>query len=136
MIRAKQFRNTLHNISKKRQAEIESGTWKPKPRKPLRKASKKSASLWSQARKECLGRDNYRCVLCKSNTLLHCHHFQFTRTQRPDLKYTLDNLCILCDYCHNKAHNTKDSYREYKEKIFAALHREGTKIRDLERISE
>jgi 5-methylcytosine-specific restriction endonuclease McrA len=116
MIRAKQFGNTLHNVSKKRLAEIEAGTWKPKPRKPLRKASKKSASLWSQARKECFDRFGHKCFLCGATGEIHVHHWQFTRQQRPDLKYDKNNLICLCGHCHNHTGADKRFY-ELKDLI-------------------
>lgn len=98
-------------------AEIVSGQWKPKPAKPIRAASKKSASLWTQARKECLNRYDHKCFLCgRSDLPLHVHHWQYTRQQRPDLKYDQDNLVPLCSVHHN--HNGADEkFYELKSRI-------------------
>ena len=133
MQRVKQFGSSLHNISKKRQAEMASGTWKPKPRKALAQMSKKTASEWNKARNACFAIYGRRCFLCgQQYGELHCHHWQAKRTQRPDLKYCVDNLCVLCVHCHNKAHETKESYDEYKKKILAKIIQTGIRVRILE----
>lgn len=100
MLRTKQWNSSLHNISKKRQAEMASGAWKPKPKTTIRKISKKASSLWAKARRECL--ETYSCCfLCGATGTMHIHHWQYTRQQRPDLKYDQSNLVALCPRCHN-----------------------------------
>ena len=109
--RKKLWNCSLHNVSKKRLAEIMSGQWKPKPAKPIRPVSKKSASLWTQARKECLNRYGRKCFLCgRSDLPLHIHHWEYTRQQRPDLKYDQSNLVPLCAKCHNHCGNDHKFY--------------------------
>lgn len=107
--RRKSFNSSLHNISKKRLAEMQAGTYKPK-RSAIARTSKKSASLWAKARRECLELYGYRCFLCGATGELHCHHWMWTRTQRPDLKYDQNNLCILCSRCHNHTGADKRFY--------------------------
>lgn len=108
--RKKQFNSSLHNVSKKRLAEIQSGTYKPKKAYKIAKVSKKSASQWTKARRECLKLYDNKCFLCGATGELHCHHWRYTRTQRPDLKYDQDNLCILCSLCHNHTGADKRFY--------------------------
>ena len=122
MKRVKQFGSSLHNISKKRLAEMASGTWKPKQRKPLAKMSKKAISEWNKARNECFAIYGRKCFLCgQQYGELHCHHWQETRTQNPARKYDQSNLIPLCAKCHN--HNGADTRfyelqkRIYKKKI-------------------
>lgn len=87
---------------------------KPLKRSTLRPVAKKTASLWAKARKECLERYPV-CVLCGKKAE-HCHHWQYCRSQRPDLKYNQDNLVMLCAKCHN--HNGPDKrFYELKEQI-------------------
>jgi hypothetical protein len=125
MLRTKQYNSSLHNISKKRQAEMASGMWKPKPRATIRKTSKKAASLWAKARRECLERYGHRCFICGSTGELHCHHWLYTRAQRPDLKYDQDNLCVLCAKCHN--HTGADArFYELQKQILTKMKGEKT----------
>lgn len=108
--RRKSFNSSLHNISKKRLAEIQAGTYKPK-RSAIARTSKKSASLWAKARRECLATYGHRCFICgRSDLPIHIHHWKFTRTQRPDLKYDQDNLIPLCELCHNHSGPNKRFY--------------------------
>jgi len=133
----------LSRMSDKRKAKGEKLCWnstiKAKAytfkKSPLRKVSRKSANLWEKARKECLERDNFQCILCGEKKNLHCHHFQFKRTQKPEYKYLLDNLCIVCNYCHNKIHQSEDNYENGKKKILSQLYINGIKVRNLEEIS-
>lgn len=116
MERKKTFNNSLHNVSKKRLEAIKNGTWKPKPRTALRKASPKAISLWNKARQECFDRWGKMCFLCHATDCeIHVHHFRYTRQQRPDLKYDVDNLIPLCAYCHNHSGADKRFYELQKE---------------------
>jgi len=99
--RLKSFNSSLHNVSKKRLAEIQAGTYKPKTQKPIRKVSKKKAISWASARRECLHRYGNRCFLCGRTDLpLHAHHI-ILRSLEPKLLYDQDNLACLCQICHN-----------------------------------
>ena len=121
MKRIKLFGSSLHNISKKRQAEMASGQWKPKPRKALAQMSKKTASEWNKARNACFAIYGRRCFLCgQQYGELHIHHYMFTRTQEPALKYDQSNLIPLCAKCHN--HNGADKrFYELKEQILKKM---------------
>lgn len=99
--RIKSFNSSLHNVSKKRLAEIQAGTFTPKRKSPLRKASKKKAASWASARRECLERYGYKCFLCGRTDLpLHAHHI-ILRSLAPRLIYEQDNLTCLCSRCHS-----------------------------------
>lgn len=99
--RVKSFNSSLHNVSKKRLAEIQAGTFAPKRQSPLRKASKKKSASWASARRECLERYGYKCFLCGRTDLpLHAHHI-ILRSLAPKLIYDQDNLACLCCVCHN-----------------------------------
>ena len=71
-------------------------------------------------RKECLKRDNYRCVLCGSEEDLNVHHLS-ARNIDTENNYNLDNLVTLCKFHHTDFHikygfgnNTPDQFEEYK----------------------
>lgn len=99
--RVKSFNSSLHNVSKKRLAEMQAGTFAPKRQSPLRKASKKKAASWASARRECLERYGYKCFLCGRTDLpLHAHHI-ILRSLAPKLIYDQDNLVCLCQHHHN-----------------------------------
>jgi 5-methylcytosine-specific restriction endonuclease McrA len=99
--RVKSFNSSLHNVSKKRLAEMQAGTFTPKRKSPLRKASKKKSASWASARRECLERYGYKCFLCGRTDLpLHAHHI-ILRSLEPRLIYDQDNLACLCSRCHN-----------------------------------
>lgn len=117
MKRIKLFGSTLHNISKKRQAEIASGALKQKKRTTLAKVSKKSASAWNKARRECFKKYGRKCFLCGSEQNLCVHHI-ILRSLEPKLKYEQDNLCCLCASCHNHSGYDK-KYIELTKKLVA-----------------
>ena len=99
--RAKSFNSSLHNVSKKRLAEMQAGTFTQKRQSPLRKVSKKKAASWASARRECLERYGYKCFLCGRTDLpLHAHHI-ILRSLAPKLIYDQDNLVCLCQHHHD-----------------------------------
>ena len=99
--RVKSFNSSLHNVSKKRLAEMQAGTFTPKRQSPLRKASKKKSASWASARRECLERYGHKCFLCGRTDLpLHAHHI-ILRSLAPKLIYDQENLACLCSHCHN-----------------------------------
>ena len=103
------FNSTLRTESAKHR-EMRLKGLLPKKTYKLAAQSKKSASLWAKARRECLKRYENKCFLCGATGELHCHHWMWTRTQRPDLKYDQNNLCILCSRCHNHSGADKRFY--------------------------
>ena len=97
---------TLRTESKKHR-EMRLAGLLPKKTYKIAKVSKKSASQWAKARKECLNRYKSCCFLCKRADLpLHVHHI-ILRSLAPELKYEQDNLVCLCEKCHS--HNGYDN---------------------------
>ena len=100
------FNSTLRTESAKHREKRLAGLL-PKKTYKLATQSKKSASLWAKARRECLKTYGNKCFLCGRTDLpIHIHHWFATRTQRPDLKYEQSNLIPLCSLCHS--HNGAD----------------------------
>lgn len=98
----KLWNSNLNTESKKHREMRLAGLLPKKARYILSPVSKKTAMLWQKARKECLDTYGHRCFICgRSDLPIHIHHWQFTRTQRPDLKYDQNNLIPLCQLCHN-----------------------------------
>lgn len=63
---------------------------------------------WIAKRSRILKRDEYRCRECirygKSVAANNVHHV-IPLDQRPDLKFSSDNLISLCGKCHDKMHD-------------------------------
>lgn len=100
--RKKQFGSTLHNVSKKRLAEMQNGTYKPKKPKPIRKVSSKMAKRVKDYREIAFRTWGERCFICgrpAPRTELDVHH--------PFLRGNGDNVVIpLCKKgCGCGAHN-------------------------------
>lgn len=76
MQRVKQYGSSLHNVSKKRLAEIESGMFKQKPKKALRHRTLDKQKKWNKARAECLKRWKGLDALTLQpiNEPWDCHH--------------------------------------------------------------
>lgn len=115
----------LRKISARRLAKGEKLAWnstiKAKSytlkKSPLKKVSKKSASLWAVAREECLKTWGNKCFLCGAeNCEINVHHWEETRSQNPARKYDQTNLIPLCSKCHSHRGVDKKFY-ELKEKI-------------------
>lgn len=65
---------------------------------------------WKEKRKEILNRDQYRCVICKSDKELQIHHRQYhfllNQNQfRLPWDYEDNLLITLCESCHSRGHN-------------------------------
>ena len=118
----------LNKISKKRLEKGEKLAWnstiKAKSsalkKTPLKKVSDKQARLWKETREECLNIWGHKCFLCganeKNGAILNAHHYLYTRSQRPDLKYVQSNLCCICANCHNH-HGVDDRFYQLKDLI-------------------
>ena len=103
--------NSNLNTESKKHREMRLKGLLPKKVYKIAKTSKKSAGLWAKARRECLATYGHRCFICgRSDLPIHIHHWKFTRTQRPDLKYDQDNLIPLCELCHNHSGPNKRFY--------------------------
>ena len=97
----KSFNSTLRAESPAHRAKRLAGLL-PKKAHKLAPVSKKSASLWAKARRECLERYGHRCFICgRSDLPISIHHWQYCRSQRPDLKYDQDNLIPVCPLHHD-----------------------------------
>ncbi len=101
--RKKLFNSSLNNVSKKRLAEIQAGTYKPK-RSAIAPMSKKTKKRITDYRKACFAYWGEKCILCgrdSTQTRLVCHHM--------DGRVNGDNverLVPLCDkFCGCGAHN-------------------------------
>lgn len=105
MQRTKSFNSSLHNVSKKRLAEIATGAYKPKPRKPMRKQSAKARARTKNYRKKMFELWGFECFLCgrpdPTGKTLDGHHI--------DGRINGDNpqrIVPLCNrFCGCKAHN-------------------------------
>ena len=103
------FNSTLRTESVKHREKRLAGLL-PKKTYKLATQSKKSASLWAKARRECLKLYGKKCFLCGRTGAIHIHHWMWCRSQRPDLKYDQDNLIPLCELCHNHSGPDKRFY--------------------------
>lgn len=115
--------NCSLNTESKKHREMRLKGLLPKKTYKLATQSKKSASLWAKARRECLKTYGNKCFLCGRTGTIHIHHWMWCRSQRPDLKYDQDNLIPLCELCHNHSGPDKRFYelqtliKNKKEKI-------------------
>lgn len=63
---------------------------------------------WKGKRERILKRDEYVCRECKrygKNVAASTVHHVIPLDQRPELKYSNDNLISLCSKCHDKMHD-------------------------------
>ena len=120
MIRQKLFNSTLHNISKKKAAQIDAGEIKYAG---IRKASKAAASRWIQTRKECLKRwgriDALTLEPIPEGETVAIHHFCFTRAQSPKDRDNQLNLCPMRDKDHRKHRGADILFYQWREIIKA-----------------
>ena len=93
--RRKSFNSSLHNISKKRLAEMESGIYTPKRQKPIKSISNKARKRIKDYRAACFERWGHSCFLCgridETGKTLDCHHI-FGRVNGDDVEYIVP-LC-------------------------------------------
>lgn len=121
--RKKQYNSTLHNISKKRLAEMQSGTYTPKRPKPIRKVSKtmsKRIRDWRKTAQEtCTVNGQLYCALCGMpiiDGMWDAHHYKERRGQA----HSIDNdkyVAALHRYCHNSIDHYSEDYEKAREKI-------------------
>ena len=110
--------NSNLNTESKKHREMRLKGLLPKKVHKLAPVSKKSASLWAKARKECLAIYGHKCFICgRSDLPLHVHHI-ILRSLAPELKYDQDNLVCLCEKCHSHQGYNKD-YVELTRKLVA-----------------
>lgn len=64
--------------------------------------------LWQKKRLECLDSADYQCQRCfNKEAQLHVHHKQYVKG-RMIWDYTIGELLVLCDECHETTHHEKD----------------------------
>ena len=125
--RKKQYNSTLHNVSKKRLAEMQSGTYTPKRQKPIRKISNtmsKRIRDWRKtAREKCTFNGQLYCALCGlaiTDGIWDAHHYKERRGQahsRENDKYVV----ALHRTCHNNIDHYSEDYDLAREKIEKTL---------------
>lgn len=113
----KSWNSTLRPISKKRLAQMQAGTWKPKPRKPMKTMSAKAKARVKDYRERAFAEFGERCELCgvrlpRANLVIH--HYKELRKTGND---SIDNLCVLCYHCHNDTHLDKAHFEYTRNKI-------------------
>lgn len=124
MQRIKTYNSSLHNISKKRLAAIESGEYKQTPRTRLNAISTKQRKKISEYRHIAFLHRGRKCFLCgraEPYTKLDVHHKDCNRNNN-----TPDNLFPLCNrYYGCKAHNHMgaEGLGELNAKIEKAMER-------------
>ena len=104
MQRFKAPNSSLHNVSKKRLAAIESGEYKAKAKKPLARISAAQRKKIKEYRKKGFAHRGACCFLCGRSepyTKLDIHHRDCNRNNNNP-----DNLFPLCNkYFGCRAHN-------------------------------
>ena len=77
--------------------------------------------LWQKKRLEALEKAGYTCQKCSDGeSTLHVHHKRYIKG-RKIWEYTVDELAVLCEGCHQELHADQDMLKE----ILARLHPEG-----------
>lgn len=116
---ARAFNSTFRPISRKRAEAIANGTWKPKPRKPIRAVSKKTRHRIADYRAACFERWGQRCFLCGREMpmrMLDCHHID-GRTRGDNVERIVP-LCNRFCGCHAHNHNGMDArFHELRAEI-------------------
>lgn len=125
--RKKQYNSTLHNVSKKRLAEMQNGTYTPKRQKPIRKISNtmsKRIRDWRKtARDVCTFNGQLYCALCGlaiTDGIWDAHHYKKRRGQahsQENDKYVV----ALHRTCHNNIDHYSEDYDLAREKIEETL---------------
>lgn len=91
----------------------------PNKPKDKRKKEQLSNTRWIHIRDEVRRRDGV-CVLCWLNGMYskgdHVHHIiERQADSSDDNVYNADRCVFLCESCHKKVHETKNSWKDYVE---------------------
>lgn len=129
--RRKSFNSSLHNISKKRLAEMQAGTYTPKRQKPIKTISTKARKRIKDYRAACFERWGYRCFLCgridETGKTLDCHHCMLRIN--GDNTDTIFPLCNRYSGCKGHNHTGKDKkFWEINDAIIAKLSEKQKKV--------
>lgn len=86
----------------------------------------RTSAQYKDIRNKTLKRDNFKCVVCRSNKHIVAHHLDGF-DKHKDKRFELDNLVTLCGDCHKEFHhefgygsNTREQFENYfknKKKI-------------------
>ncbi len=77
--------------------------------------------LWQKKRLEALEKAEYICQKCyDGESTLHVHHKRYVKG-RKIWEYSIGELAVLCEGCHQEMHAEQDMLKE----ILARLHPEG-----------
>ena len=60
--------------------------------------------MWEAFRQACIKRAGYRCVRCRRRGRLEVHHL--VSLAKGGLKFSFDNVIVLCRQCHFDEHRT------------------------------
>jgi len=66
---------------------------------------------WAIFRNKIFQRDNFKCVKCRSNNKLNCHHKYYVKGKMP-WEYPFSAMMTLCDNCHTLWH--ENNHNVYK----------------------
>lgn len=56
---------------------------------------------WAIIKAEVKKRDSSTCQLCADEENIHCHHWRYPKDWNDD---SLDNVLVVCEKCHTRAH--------------------------------
>lgn len=107
----------IPKVSKKRQAAIDAGTWKPKPPKPIKprgdRRAKQERQYLNKTRPELLAKYPI-CqaqVKCRGLPATECHH---TEGRIEDLLNDKSKIITCCNACHHFAEMNPEAAKELK----------------------
>ena len=79
----------------------------------------RTSAQYKDIRNKTLKRDNFKCVVCRSNKRIVAHHLDGF-DKHKDKRFDLDNLVTLCGDCHKEFHhafgyggNTREQFENY-----------------------
>ncbi len=82
---------------------------------------------WKAKRERILKRDEYMCRECKrygKSTAANTVHHVIPLDQKPDFKFSSDNLISLCSKCHDKMHDrTNNKLTKLGEECVSRINR-------------
>lgn len=70
---------------------------------------------------------NNECYICGSTEKLHVHHKTYDRIYHEDL----DDLVLVCDFCHVRIHSNKDYEKWFSDLLEKYTDESNSKWKDL-----
>lgn len=81
---------------------------------------------WQRKRLEALNNAEFTCQVCyDSKSPLHVHHKVYFKGREP-WEYEVDQLLVLCEFCHEQEHDRKDLLKY----VISYLDSDGPRDRD------